>query len=261
VTANALYGFTGAGASHLQCVPLADSCLALGAASCRRAIDLITQLAREGQLGEVGRRARVIYGQTDSLFLLVPGASVPQALQLGELAARLVSERFPDPMELKFEQVMRPFLLLHVNRYAGRWGVWVWVCRGAGGECIGPSELQSAGLRVQLLVSANRTAAGGVQLRGSGSCSLGPTRRRPPARPPCRSFTSEQQYAEGQGSLVAKGLKSMWRQSAPYVRSVLHGVLQRVSERASERASEQRPAAAEGGCRLQPGALGGTLVR
>ena len=35
LTANALYGFTGAGASPLQCVPLADSCLALGAAACR----------------------------------------------------------------------------------------------------------------------------------------------------------------------------------------------------------------------------------
>ena len=35
VTANALYGFTGAGASPLQCVQLADSCLAYGADSCR----------------------------------------------------------------------------------------------------------------------------------------------------------------------------------------------------------------------------------
>jgi DNA polymerase elongation subunit (family B) len=120
VTANALYGFTGAAASPLQCVPLADSCLALGAASCRRAVDLIPQLAAEGALGEAGARARVIYGQTDSLFVVVPGASVPQVLQLGELAARLVSEHFPDPIELKFEQVLQPFLLLHVNRYAGR---------------------------------------------------------------------------------------------------------------------------------------------
>lgn len=36
ITANALYGFTGAGASQLQCVPLADSCLAYGAQSCRQ---------------------------------------------------------------------------------------------------------------------------------------------------------------------------------------------------------------------------------
>lgn len=35
VTANALYGFTGAGASPLQCIQLADSCLAYGAQSCR----------------------------------------------------------------------------------------------------------------------------------------------------------------------------------------------------------------------------------
>jgi DNA polymerase delta subunit 1 len=37
VTANALYGFTGAGASPLQCIQLADSCLAFGAQGCRYA--------------------------------------------------------------------------------------------------------------------------------------------------------------------------------------------------------------------------------
>lgn len=38
VTANALYGFTGAAASPLQCIQLADSCLAYGAQSCRWAM-------------------------------------------------------------------------------------------------------------------------------------------------------------------------------------------------------------------------------
>ncbi len=36
-------------------------------------------------------------------------------------AARLVTERcFQPPMQLQFERVCCPFLLLHVNRYAGR---------------------------------------------------------------------------------------------------------------------------------------------
>lgn len=38
VTANAAYGFTGAQASPLQCVALADSCLAYGAQACRRVV-------------------------------------------------------------------------------------------------------------------------------------------------------------------------------------------------------------------------------
>ena len=57
----------GAQASPLQCVPLADSCLALGAASCRAAVDALHAAAAGGELGALGRDARVVYGQTDSL--------------------------------------------------------------------------------------------------------------------------------------------------------------------------------------------------
>ena len=57
----------GAQASPLQCVPLADSCLALGAASCRAAVDALHAAAAGGELGDLGRDARVVYGQTDSL--------------------------------------------------------------------------------------------------------------------------------------------------------------------------------------------------
>lgn len=48
VTANALYGFTGAQASNLQCAPLADSCLAMGAASTRTARELLEEKAAQG---------------------------------------------------------------------------------------------------------------------------------------------------------------------------------------------------------------------
>ena len=49
VTANALYGFTGAQTSMLQCLPLADSCLAMGAAATRRAIEVVHELAVNGE--------------------------------------------------------------------------------------------------------------------------------------------------------------------------------------------------------------------
>ena len=62
LTANALYGFTGAGASPLQCVPLADSCLALGAATCRAAIQRIQEAVEREELGPKGRRGKVRNG-------------------------------------------------------------------------------------------------------------------------------------------------------------------------------------------------------
>lgn len=39
-----------------------------------------------------------------------------EAMRLGNKAANFVSAAFPDPMELKFERIAQPFMLLHVNR-------------------------------------------------------------------------------------------------------------------------------------------------
>ncbi len=90
LVANALYGFTGAGASPLQCVPLADSCLSLGAACCRRAHQMVTQLAEEGALGGPAAGCRVIYAQTDSLFVNCPAATPAQAVAIGMVLLSLV---------------------------------------------------------------------------------------------------------------------------------------------------------------------------
>ncbi|CAI5973996.1 unnamed protein product [Closterium sp. NIES-65] len=110
--ANALYGFTGSNASPLRTVAVADSCLGLGAAACMHAKDAATQIFPGA--------CRVIYGQTDSIFVLFPEKTPAEAAAMGaELAARL-SELFPAPMAVKLERVLCPFMLLQVNRYAGR---------------------------------------------------------------------------------------------------------------------------------------------
>jgi DNA polymerase elongation subunit (family B) len=59
---------------------------------------------------------RVIYAQTDSLFCVLPGATNMEAIQAAQLAATMVSDAFPKHMEMKFEKVCQPFMLLHVNR-------------------------------------------------------------------------------------------------------------------------------------------------
>jgi hypothetical protein len=50
-------------ASPLQCVPLADSCLALGAAACRGAVAAIGELIEGQELGPKASGGRVIYAQ------------------------------------------------------------------------------------------------------------------------------------------------------------------------------------------------------
>ena len=56
--------------------------------------------------------------QTDSLFAHFPNASVDEAIAAGNRAGELVSKSLPDPLDLKFERVCWPFMMLHVNRWA-----------------------------------------------------------------------------------------------------------------------------------------------
>ncbi|KAL0056285.1 hypothetical protein WJX82_009537 [Trebouxia sp. C0006] len=120
LTANALYGFTGAMASPLQSTALADGCLALGSQATQHARETLEAVAAQGKLGKAGRGGKIIYAQTDSIFASFPNATTEEAIQVGKLAGQLVSAAFPAVMDLKFERVCQPFMMLHVNRYAGR---------------------------------------------------------------------------------------------------------------------------------------------
>lgn len=58
-----------------------------------------------GKLGPKGASARVIYGQTDSVFVHLPDCSPAEAVSIGQHAGKLVSEAFPPEMTLQFEKV------------------------------------------------------------------------------------------------------------------------------------------------------------
>ena len=72
--ANASYGFTGSDVSPLGGKALAESCVRWGNWYCRRARDVI-EAEVEG--------AEVLYAQTDSLFIRLPGRSHAEAAAEG----------------------------------------------------------------------------------------------------------------------------------------------------------------------------------
>ena len=55
--------------------------------------------------GTEGWKARVVYGDTDSLFIHLPGRSRQEAFTLGQEIAGTITSMFPEPMKLKFEKV------------------------------------------------------------------------------------------------------------------------------------------------------------
>lgn len=63
--------------------------------------------------------ARVVYGDTDSLFVLVPGKTRQQAFEVGKKIADAVTQANPDPVKLKLEKVYQPSILQTKKRYVG----------------------------------------------------------------------------------------------------------------------------------------------
>lgn len=65
--------------------------------------------------------ARVVYGDTDSLFVLLAGKSREEAFAIGEEIADAVTAINPPPVKLKFEKVLYPSILQ--VRYQEKWQI------------------------------------------------------------------------------------------------------------------------------------------
>ena len=63
--------------------------------------------------------AEVIYGDTDSVFVRLKGIPEEKAFLIGSEIAKTVTEKFPSPIELKFEKLYLPLVLLAKKRYVG----------------------------------------------------------------------------------------------------------------------------------------------
>ncbi|XP_047064420.1 DNA polymerase zeta catalytic subunit-like [Lolium rigidum] len=110
--ANVTYGYTAAGFSgRMPCAELADSIVQCG----RRTLETAISFVNQHPLWN----ARVVYGDTDSLFVLLKGRSREEAFRIGKEIASLVTAINPDPVTLKFEKVYHPCFLLTKKRYVG----------------------------------------------------------------------------------------------------------------------------------------------
>merc|ERR1719414_2780776 len=117
ISANSVYGFTGATVGMLPCLEISSSVTACG----RTMIDHTKNLVEAAYTVEKGQEhnAQVIYGDTDSVMVKFGVSSVEEAMRLGQEAADMVSQTFLKPIKLEFEKVYCPYLLMNKKRYAG----------------------------------------------------------------------------------------------------------------------------------------------
>merc|ERR1719343_1985710 len=117
VSANSVYGFTGATVGILPCLEISSSVTAFG----RTMIDHTKKMVEAKYNIQNGHPhdAQVIYGDTDSVFVQFGTESIEEAMRLGQEAADMVSKTFLKPIKLEFEKVYCPYLLMNKKRYAG----------------------------------------------------------------------------------------------------------------------------------------------
>ncbi|KAM7395002.1 hypothetical protein PAMA_006648 [Pampus argenteus] len=110
--ANVTFGYAAANYSgRMPSVEVGDSIVHKARETLERAIRLVNDTKKWG--------ARVVYGDTDSMFVLLKGATKEQAFKIGNEIAEAVTATNPKPVKLKFEKVYLPCVLQTKKRYVG----------------------------------------------------------------------------------------------------------------------------------------------
>ncbi|CAF4774299.1 unnamed protein product [Pieris macdunnoughi] len=117
ISANSVYGFTGAQVGKLPCLEISGSVTAYG----RTMIEFTKTEVEKKYTKANGYKedAVVIYGDTDSVMVKFGVKTLVESMELGKEAADFVSSKFVKPIKLEFEKVYYPYLLINKKRYAG----------------------------------------------------------------------------------------------------------------------------------------------
>ncbi|KAK5118956.1 DNA-directed DNA polymerase delta [Meristemomyces frigidus] len=117
VSANSVYGLTGATNGKLPCLAIASSTTAYGRQMIEKTKEEVEK--RYTIANGYSHDAQVIYGDTDSVMVKFGPSDLAKAMELGNEAADFVSGQFIKPIKLEFEKVYYPYLLINKKRYAG----------------------------------------------------------------------------------------------------------------------------------------------
>ncbi|KAL1870801.1 hypothetical protein VTK73DRAFT_2430 [Phialemonium thermophilum] len=117
ISANSVYGLTGATNGKLPCLEIASSTTSFGRQMIEKTKHEVETKYRIAN--GYSHDAQVIYGDTDSVMVKFGTKDLAEAMKLGEEAAQYVSSKFIKPIKLEFEKVYYPYLLINKKRYAG----------------------------------------------------------------------------------------------------------------------------------------------
>ncbi|KAJ3371311.1 DNA polymerase zeta, partial [Kappamyces sp. JEL0680] len=111
--ANVTFGYTAAAFSGtMPCTLISDAIIQSGRATLERSKEWL-------ETANPAWRARVVYADTDSLFVHLPGKTKAEAFAVGADMVAAITRMNPAPVKLQFEKVYHPCILLAKKRYVG----------------------------------------------------------------------------------------------------------------------------------------------
>jgi DNA polymerase delta subunit 1 len=117
ISANSVYGLTGATVGKMPCLQIASSTTSYGRQMIEKTKDEVEK--KYTIANGYSHDAQVIYGDTDSVMVKFGTKDLAEAMKMGQEAADFVSSKFIKPIKLEFEKVYFPYLLINKKRYAG----------------------------------------------------------------------------------------------------------------------------------------------
>jgi len=123
IVMNSLYGSLGSAFAAVPCIQIAATITAMGRYNLLRARDYVHSNYCRLTAQPAHLNAVVVYGDTDSIFIKMPGVSVAGAIEYGRLLeAHITTDLYcnEDALVMEYEKVLCPLLLCTRKRYAGR---------------------------------------------------------------------------------------------------------------------------------------------
>ena len=117
ISANSVYGFTGAQIGTLPCLQISSSTTAIGREMIEKTRDII--LNKYKKENGYQKDSVVIYGDTDSVMIKFGVDNLKDAMNLGRESSEYVNTFFKKPIRIEFEKVYFPYLLMKKKKYAG----------------------------------------------------------------------------------------------------------------------------------------------
>lgn len=117
ISANSVYGFTGAPTGKLPCLEISQSVTGFGREMIGKTKNLIEK--EFNKANGFSHNTKVIYGDTDSVMINFYESDIKLVFEMSKKISKFVSDQFIKPISLEFEKVYYPYLLMNKKRYAG----------------------------------------------------------------------------------------------------------------------------------------------